>query len=60
MKKSKILVQQLQEFGLNPKYWILKKLKQKHSWLVIHKQYQDLCLLGKTKGEKWKNLEWLF
>ncbi len=60
MKNSKNLVRQLQEFGLNPHYWILRKLKkEKHRWIVIHKS-EDLCLLGTTEGNKsWKNLEWL-
>ena len=59
MKDSQNLIIQLREFGLNPHYWVLRKLKQKHRWMVIHKK-EDLCLLGKTEEKKgWKNLEWL-
>lgn len=59
VKNSERLIRQLQEFGLNPQYWVLKELKQKHRWILIHKR-EDLCLLGTTEEKKgWKNLEWL-
>ncbi len=59
MKKNQNLINQLQEFGLNPHYWILKKLKQKHRWIVRHKKNRDLYLIGTTEKKKgWKNLEW--
>ncbi len=59
MKKNKNLIEQLKEFGLNPNCWRLKKLKWKHGWIIINKKERDLCLLGKTKGTGWDNLEWL-
>ena len=59
MKKNNKLIEQLQEFGLNPHCWKLKKLKWKHYWMIINKKEQDLCLIGKTKGTHWNNLEWI-
>ena len=59
MELKKNLIGQLQEFGLNPHCWKLKKLKWKHCWIIINKREQGLCLLGKTKGARWDNLEWL-
>ena len=60
MNKNKNLIAQLQEFGLNPHYWTLKKLKQRHRWVIIHKKEQDLCLLGTTEASRsWRDLEWL-
>ena len=59
MKKNNSLIDQLQEFGLNPNCWKLKKLKWKCHWVVVNKEEKNLCLIGTTKGAKWDNLEWL-
>ncbi len=60
MKQNKALIEQLREFGLNPRFWILKRLKKTQNWILIHKQDHDMCLLGQTQtGTRWKQLEWL-
>ena len=60
MNNQKSLINQLQEFGLNPRFWLLKKLNQKGIWLIMHKNHQGLYLKGKvTHRKRWKELEWL-
>lgn len=60
MNQNINLIEQLRNFGLNPNYWILQKLKAKHSWMIINKKDKELCLKGKTKSKKidWDKLEW--
>ena len=54
------LIQQLQEFGLNPSFWRIQKLKQKNTWLLIHKKSKELRLKGVSISNKtWIDLEWL-
>ena len=60
MNKSKNLTEQLKEFGLNPNYWMLQKLREKHRWMIIHKQDRNLRLMGKAKEKNgWEDLKWL-
>lgn len=61
MEQNISLIKQLKEFGLNPSYWMIKKLNdQRNKWVVIHKKEQDLCLIGQTEERrKWDYLEWL-
>lgn len=60
MNKNINLIKQLKEFGLNPSYWMIKKLNYQNKWIVIHKKNDDLCLIGQAKGrKKWDHLEWL-
>ncbi|MDE0518001.1 MAG: hypothetical protein OXH36_00375 [Bdellovibrionales bacterium] len=57
---NKHLITQLKEFGLNPNYWCLKKLKQKNRWMIIHKKEQGVRLIGTTeKNRDWKAIEWV-
>ena len=54
------LIQQLQEFGLNPSFWRIQKLKKKNTWLLIHKRSKGLRLKGISTGNKaWIDMEWL-
>ena len=60
MRRRNFLIQQLQEFGLNPLFWRMQKLKQKNTWLLIHKHSKELRLRGMSRGQKqWIDLEWL-
>ena len=59
MDHQESLINQLKDFGLNPRFWLLKKLKQKNIWMVIHKDHQELCLKGRINSDyQWKELEW--
>ena len=59
-KQKKHLVQQLREFGLNPSFWSLQRLKGKDNWLVVHKSSKKLLLRGiSLKEKKWQDLQWL-
>ena len=56
----KNLIKQLKEFGLNPHYWFLKKLKQKNRWMIIHKKEKGVRLIGTTETNRcWKDIEWV-
>ncbi len=58
------LLDQLQEFGLNPNRWLIRKqFCDTNRWLIINKSHREFYLKGETKGEtkhgkKWKYLEW--
>ncbi|MDE0119310.1 MAG: hypothetical protein OXM55_04790 [Bdellovibrionales bacterium] len=57
---NKDLITQLKEFGLNPHYWFLKKLKQENRWMIIHKKEREIRLIGTTeKNRDWKDIEWV-
>lgn len=59
--KFEILMNDLPQFGLNPKDWRIFKVNSKN-FVLKNRHDDELCLLGKVDDEKsyfWKDLQWL-